>query len=302
MVNIFGNEPVRGRKGDRGPSGPRGRTGQKGDAGSIEDSCMWVGNSVLKSLERYDDKGCFFIDEPSTDIEQDEEKNIVTWISRTMMHEKKNLIAESPAKHISKELINDRYALMFDGTTRYYSDELGLFQVDPGNCFGFLCMTFRTISDDKDQVLLSTCQAKQNPYTEISISGAEKKIVIRSKKDTEKIIQIDCDVRQWTTLYIEYKGHESKPTEYKYIIKGGDSEIITGTFSLNYNNLAKFGFAMGSRYDNTGFLKGEISSLEIYHINETSKPFPECLKNLVINNHVMKEQDNPPSSKKSRII
>ena len=48
MVNIFGNEPVRGRKGDRGPSGPRGRTGQKGDAGSIEDSCVWVGNSVLK--------------------------------------------------------------------------------------------------------------------------------------------------------------------------------------------------------------------------------------------------------------
>ena len=74
MVNIFGNEPVRGRKGDRGPSGPRGRPGQKGDAGSIEDSCMWVGNTVLKSLERYDDKGCFFIDDLSTDIEQDEEK------------------------------------------------------------------------------------------------------------------------------------------------------------------------------------------------------------------------------------
>ena len=215
---------------------------------------------------------------------------------------KNNLIADLPSKQLSEELINDRYALMFDGTTRYYSNELGLFQVDPGNCFGFLCMTFRTSSNDKDQVLLSTCQAKQNPYTEISISGAEKKIVIRSKKDTEKIIQIDCDVRQWTTLYIEYKGHESKPTEYKYIIKRGDSEIITGTFSLNYNNLAKFGFAMGGRYNDTGFLKGEISSLEIYHINETSKPFPECLKNLVINNHVMKEEDNPPTSKKSRMI
>ena len=205
-----------------------------------------------------------------------------------MMHEKKNLIADSPTKHISKELINDRYALMFDGTTRYYSDELGLFQVDPGNCFGFLCMTFRTISDDKDQVLLSTCQAEQNPYTEISISGAEKKIVIRSKKDTEKIIQIGCDVKQWTTLYIEYKGHESKQTKYNYIVKCGDSEITSGSFSLNYNNLAKFGFAMGSRFNNTGFLKGEISSLEIYHVGDCSKPFMECLKNLVIHNHVMK--------------
>ena len=48
IVNIFGNEPVRGRKGDRGTSGPRGRPGQKGDAGSLEDSCMWIGNTVLK--------------------------------------------------------------------------------------------------------------------------------------------------------------------------------------------------------------------------------------------------------------
>ena len=74
MVNIFGNEAVRGRKGDRGPSGLRGRPGQKGDAGSIEDSCMWIGNTVLKSLELNDDKGCFFIDDPSTDIERDEKK------------------------------------------------------------------------------------------------------------------------------------------------------------------------------------------------------------------------------------
>ena len=74
MVNIFGNEPVRGRKGDRGPSGPRGRPGEKGDAGSLEDSCMWIGNTVLKSLQLYDVKGCFFIDDPSTDIERDEKK------------------------------------------------------------------------------------------------------------------------------------------------------------------------------------------------------------------------------------
>ena len=45
---------------------------------------------------------------------------------------------------------------------------------------------------------------------------------------------------------------------------------------------------MGSRFDNTGFLKGEISSLEIYHVDDPSKPFPECLKKLVIDNHVMK--------------
>ena len=109
-------------------------------------------------------------------------------------------------------------------------------------------------------------------------------------------------MKQWTTLYVEYKRYESKPTEYNYIVKYGDSKIASKSFSLDFNNLAKFGFAMGSRFNNTGFLKREISSLEIYHVDDPSKPFPECFKNLVINNHVMKEVDNPPTSKKSRVI
>ena len=79
MVNIFGNEAVRGRKGDRGPSGPRGLPGQKGDAGSIEDWCMWMPNTTLKNLELNEDKGCFFIDNPSTDVQQDQE-TIAAWI------------------------------------------------------------------------------------------------------------------------------------------------------------------------------------------------------------------------------
>ena len=51
MVNIFGDQVVRGRKGEWGPSGPRGLPGQKGDAGSIEDWCMWMPNTTLKNLE-----------------------------------------------------------------------------------------------------------------------------------------------------------------------------------------------------------------------------------------------------------
>ena len=183
---------------------------------------------------------------------------------------------------------------MFDGTTRYYSTELGLFQVDSRNCFGFLCISFKTISDAKDQVLLSTFQAEQNPYTEISISGVEKKIDITSKIGTKNTFSIYNDVKQWTTLYVEYRGYESKPTEYNHIVKCSDSKIKSGSFLLDFAGFSQFGFAMGSRFNNTGFLKGEISSLEIYHVDDPTKPFPECLKNLVIDNHVMK---TPPSSK-----
>ena len=98
------------------------------------------------------------------------------------MH-RKNLIAAIPAKQLSKKLLNDRYALMFDGSARYYSKKLRLFQITSGNCFGRSCITFRTASDDRDQVLLSTFQMEENPYTEISISGVKKKIIIKSKFD-----------------------------------------------------------------------------------------------------------------------
>ena len=127
-----------------------------------------------------------------------------------------------------------------------------------------------------------------NPYTEIPISGVEKKIVITSKIGTTTIIPIECDVKQWSSLYVEYNGYESKPTEYKYTVKYGDSKTISGSFSLTFSDMAIYCFTIGSRCNNTRFLKGDIFSLEIYHVNKTSEPFPECLKILVINNHVLK--------------
>ena len=305
MVNIFGNEAVRGKKGDRGPSGPRGlpgKQGEKGDSGSIEDSCTWMGNTVLKNLELYDDKGCFFIDDPATDVEQSKEGEITTWVSRTF--EKNNLEAERTAKHLTKKLPNNRYGIVFDGKSRYYSEKLGLLQVSGGNCIGFLCITFRTMSDAKDQVLVSNFQYSDMPYREISLSGIEKKIFITSynQEGKPKHISIDHDAKQWTTLYIEYNGYTSKPSDYTYIIKGADSTISSGHFTLDSDDYAAFGLAVGSRFSNDGFFTGEISSLEIYHVSNTLKKFPKCLQNLVIDNHIMKDkEDNPPSSKKSRV-
>ena len=73
----------------------------------------------------------------------------------------------------------------------------------------FLCMTFKTTSDDNDQVLQSTFSMEGNPYTEISISGAEKNIVITSKMGTTSIISVQNDVKQWSTLYVAYNGYDS---------------------------------------------------------------------------------------------
>ena len=86
---------------------------------------------------------------------------------------------------------------------------------------------------------------------------------------------------------MEYRGYEYRPTEYKYIVKCGDSKTISGSFLLDFAGFSQFGFAMGSRVNNIGFLKGEISSLEIYNVDDSSKPFPECLRKLIIDKHVI---------------
>ena len=61
---------------------------------------MWMPNSKLKNLELNEDKGCFFIDDPLTDVKQyEKEKTITIWTSKTK-HKKKNLRADIPAKQL----------------------------------------------------------------------------------------------------------------------------------------------------------------------------------------------------------
>ena len=52
--------------------------------------------------------------------------------------------------------------------------------------------------------------------------GVEKKTVITSKIGSTTIILIENDVKQWSALYVEYKGYDSKPTEHNYTVKCGD--------------------------------------------------------------------------------
>ena len=308
-VGHTGNRGLQGEQGAPGSAGARGSPGpkgEKGDPGSFKDTCTWMGSTVLKNLQQHDDKGCFFIENVSTDVEKKKKgSDILQWISRVCIN-KINLVGVHPSKQLTGKLSNGRYGIVFDGSSCYMNDDLGLLQVVRGCCVGFLCITFRCLSDDKNQALLSNHDAETgNPYREISVSGADGgSINITSSSFTKtEHVNIKHNVKNWTTLYIEYRAYEpssKKPTDYTYIINGDGT--LSGHFKLESvgYGFPIYGFSLGSRFSEDNFFKGEVSSLESYVIDDEmckQTKIPECLKKLVMNNHIIKDVElclSPP--------
>ena len=64
MVNIFGKDSVRGKRGDRGPIGPKGSSGARGPVGKrgrsgrdgIVDLYNWMPSTLLQNF-RVDSEG-----------------------------------------------------------------------------------------------------------------------------------------------------------------------------------------------------------------------------------------------------
>ena len=274
MVDIFGGSRM--FQGQCGSRGPRGITGQPG---SIRDMCTWMPSTILKNIQQNEETCCFFIAaDPSKDIKRTG-TDIQKWISRSS--KKSNLIAEKPAKSLM-ELPNGRHALEFKNA-RYINEDLLLIQNHPGS-YGFICVTFRT-SSDKEQILLSNFEDDTNQdfheiattTTTITISGKEKGIA--------KVVPIQYSCRNWTTFFLEYTVL-GRQTQFTYIINN-DSKS-TGDFTFDSVQEMTTGFAVGGRYNNTHFLQGEISSIEMYHVGtKNNQNPPHSLKDLVIKNQLI---------------
>ena len=259
-MNVFGGT----RTLDKGPRGPRGFRGRDS---SIIDFCSWLPNTLLKNLQTHDERGCFFVQNPDKDLVR-KGKEITTWISRSLPG--LNLDADKPSTEIEK--LEDRYVINFD-KTRYSTDDLTLFCNIPRS-YGFLCVTFR-VTTDEDQVLLSDYQqpwAKEMGYCEIKVTANE--IILHAHTVTE-IIQHSC--KNWTTLFIENNSDE-EITHYRYNVNG-----ITGSFVAPVRDSGNGGFSLGSRWDDTFFLKGQIASLEMYWM-ESCTSLPHPVKEVIIRN------------------
>ena len=74
-------------------------------------------------------------------------------------------------------------------------------------------------------------------------------------------------------------------TKFNYSINNDPQSEGSFTFDTYFEMYS--GVAVGSRYDDTRFLQGNIASIEMYHVRG-QKSMPQCLKNLVIKNHLIK--------------
>ena len=256
-MNVFGGV----RSVNKGPRGPRGFRGKDS---SIIDFCTWMPKTILKNLQTHDERGCFFIQNLESDLDR-KGKRIQKWISRSLPG--LNLIADIPSSEI--EQLEDRYVLNFQ-KTRYSSEELAILPNFP-NMYGFFCITFRVTTDD-EQVVISDYQERQDGYCEIRVTANE---IILHLHHTTEIIQHSC--KNWTTLFIEYNTDE-KVAHYRFNVNG-----VTGSFVGKTSRDIHAGFALGSRWDDSYFLNGQMASLEMYWI-PSSASLPEPVKEVIIKN------------------
>ena len=267
-MNIFGGAASEGMM-DKGPRGPRGFRGKDG---TMNDFGTWLPQTVVNNLQVNDEEGAFFIEDPGRDLIR-KKQAITEWVSRSKRGG--NFVAKQPSSEI--ELIEDyyevdRYAMKFK-TAHYYARGLFLLLCASGSC-GFICITFRTYSET-EQVLISGHPPYHHPASEIKISGANE-ITIQIY-DVKEIIHHPC--KEWTTLFIEYNS-DNHLSHFTYDVNG-----TVGSFTTPIvHGSEKSGVHLGCRWDNTNYLDGEITSVEMYENTNTSAPLPDTLKNVVIKN------------------
>ena len=96
------------------------------------------------------------------------------------------------------------------------------------------------------------------------------------------MINIHHNCREWTTLFIEYvTAVATQETQLTYIINNDPN--LSETLTIDALEETNSGIAVGARNDNSRFFQGEISSIEIYHVNRHNE-LPRSLKALIVKN------------------
>ena len=299
-VGSIGPKGERGVQGPSGPAGlqgiagPRGKRGQPGISG-VADLCRLMPYTVLKNLRENDEVACFLITDLSKDILRDGDK-IKTLISRNV--KRYNLTAVKPSKSLKK--LDDRYALVFDHS-RYLGADIVLDVHQPGY-FSCICITFRVsaAAGAGEQTLISNFEApSSDSFDEISVTNKEIHIWM-GKNSKENPITIKHDTHKWTTLYVELLASNDK-VHGSYTV-WSDDKTLTGTFEADTHYSQSLGISVGARRNDTQFLNGEISSIEIYN-GAGKEGVPEVLKKLIIENQFIQldDEDTHPVKKKKLI-
>ena len=99
----------------------------------------------------------------------------------------------------------------------------------------------------------------------------------KKMKNPYVIIRHMC--RDWTTLFIEWQMYGN------YIVDA--DEKIKGTFTFDQTGIHISGIFVGSRVNNTQFLTGAISGIEMYYTRRKENELSNPLKQLIIQNQMV---------------
>ena len=293
MVNIFGEEAVRRR---RGPPGVDGLPGPQGDPGEngIDLMSVWMSNTLTKSLRENDENGCFFI-RNLKDIERDGKK-IKRWITKSSNG--KNLNAVRPSESLVKLPDDQGYAIEF--TNSLYVVDIPLYMGFMSG-YGFFCVTFKT-QEVKEQTLFSN-HDKQNPdYPGNELLVSKSKISICGVENEKPAsFSIDHDCRDWTTLFVEWNVNtvQNKST-FHYIIN--NDKKLTGSFSFDTFWITTDFIAIGDRDDDSLYkpFNGQVRAIEFYFSTDIldGKCLPTSLRNKIIESQCVRSNVPPTRNHK----
>ena len=306
MVNIFGKEEVRGKKGDRGPVGPMGAVGAAGPPGErgepgtsgIVDLYNWLPSTVLENFQVDSEECCFIIKKDGDDIKKNKRGNIESWKSKSIsavLQEYKRFQRIAKVTKTSHPFKTVTYSP--DGRG-YISLEKSMFEVKDvtlTNTYSFACVTFKVVGDDSDQYIISNWQTEQEQFVFRGISASKNELRIHGCVNGENdYFSVKHDATLWTTLFVEWT--ENDGNRGTFDINNGEKR---GTFITKPSTeFLPPTVYIGGRSDNSHYFNGHLAAVEWCSFLELAQGthFPTYLKKLIIESQYI-DDDAEPSKK-----
>ena len=275
-MNVFGGI----RSLNNAQRGPRGFPGK---AGSIDDFCMFLPNTIIKQMQQHEETA-YLIDmlDPEKDLIRGSKKEILQWKNR---NETKSWDAVPNLKAVrpSSELIEAGMGQAISFDKNLYL--LSAFPMWTLGGYGYVCVTFK--SDGKDEQALITNYRKEDKYKgfhEIIVN--HQGIIFRgyfNDKPAQHTVQHNC--KEWTTLFLDYTQNSKTSVEYTYILNNDPKMQGSFTFQAPLSEQDKH--FVGGREDGTHFLSGGVYAIELFSNKNIPKPIPQSLKQLIIKNQMV---------------
>ena len=301
MVNIFGKEELRGKKGDRGPIGPTGPAGAPGPQGErgepgasgVIDFYNWLPSTVLENFQTDSEECCFIIRKGGDDVKKDKRGKVISWKSKSNSPILDGYERSKRVATVSKQSQPLKAPIYNADGRGYLTLEESMFEVGTvslTSTYSFACVTFKVLGDDLEQYIVSNWQDHQDHFVFRGISVSKNEIRIHGCVSGDKdYFSITHDTSLWTTLFVEWTENDGNRGTFDinngkkkgFFISKPSSELLPPTAYI------------GGRSDSSHYFNGYLSAVEWCSFLEPAENvyFPNYLKKLIIKSQYVDEDD-----------